>query len=62
MYLVGIEGHRFDQLGAEMSDEVAAAIDPAMGQVLDLLSPISSEFRRRQVQSFSESSLTCSKQ
>ncbi len=62
IYLVGIEGHRFDQLGAEMSDEVAAAIDPAMGQVLDLLSPIFPEFRWRQVQSFSESSLTCSKQ
>ncbi|WP_457575253.1 hydrogenase maturation protease [Desulfomarina sp.] len=37
IYLVGIEGHQFDQLGTGMSDKVAEAIDPAVDRVLDLL-------------------------
>ncbi len=43
IYLVGIEGHQFDQLGTGMSDEVAAAIDHAMDKVFGLLTRFSHE-------------------
>ena len=39
IYLVGIEGRRFDQLGEEMTPAVAAAIDEAVSQVLRLIAP-----------------------
>lgn len=35
--LVGIEGQRFDLLGAEMTPPVAAAIDEAVVRVMDLI-------------------------
>lgn len=35
--LVGIEGQRFDILGAEMTPQVAAAIDEAVFQVIQLI-------------------------
>lgn len=41
IYLVGIEGYQFDQLGTGMSDEVAEAVDPAVDRVLSLLTGLS---------------------
>jgi len=38
IFLVGIEGCRFDQLGAEMSVEVARAVEPAAERVVKLIS------------------------
>lgn len=37
VYLVGIEGRRFDCLGEEMTPAVSAAIDEAVSQVLKLI-------------------------
>jgi hydrogenase maturation protease len=45
IYLVGIEGRCFDQLGMEMSDEVGRAVGPAAEQVIKLLS-LHSKFSR----------------
>ncbi len=36
IYLVGIEGKCFDELGAGLSKEVAAAVEPAVRKVLQL--------------------------
>ncbi len=37
VHLVGIEGRCFDRLGEGLSDEVAAAVEPAAAAVFDLL-------------------------